>query len=187
MQIPVQIRFHGIDPSPAIEAKVHEHVGKLEQFYSGIIGCRVAIEALHQHHRQGNLFSAKIWLTLPEGEIAATRDAGHDHRHEDFYVALHDAFRAARRQLEQFARKRRGEVKHHEDPPYGRVITIDPEAGTGTILTPDGREIAFSRNSIVEAKFESLTPGTEVRFTEAAGAGGPAASTLHVIGKHRPG
>lgn len=119
MQTPLQIRYHGVDPSPAIEAKVREHVAKLEQFYAGIIGCRVAIEALHQHHHQGNLFSARIWITLPEGEVAVTRDAGRDHRHEDPYVALHDAFRAARRQLEDFSRKRRGDVKHHEPPAGG--------------------------------------------------------------------
>jgi ribosome-associated translation inhibitor RaiA len=115
MQIPLQIRFHGTDRSPAIEAKVREHVDKLEKFYDGIIGCRVAIEALHQHHHQGNLFSAKIWITVPDGEIAVTRDPGLDHRHEDAYVALHDAFRAARRQIEDYARSRRGDVKHHTE------------------------------------------------------------------------
>ncbi len=115
MQIPLQIRFHGTDRSPAVEAKVREHVDKLEKFYDGIIGCRVAIEALHQHHHQGNLFSAKIWITVPDGEIAVTRDPGRDHRHEDPYVALHDAFHAARRQIEDYARSRRGDVKHHAD------------------------------------------------------------------------
>lgn len=113
MKIPLQIRFHGTDHSSAIEAKVREHVDKLEQFYAGIIGCRVVIEALHQHHQQGNTFSAKVWITVPHDEIAVTRDAGRDHRHEDPYVALHDAFRAARRQLEDYARVRRGDVKHH--------------------------------------------------------------------------
>ncbi len=184
MQIPLQVRFHGTDHSPAIEAKVREHVDKLENFYDGIVGCRVTIEALHHHHRQGNLFGVKVWVTVPDGEIAVTRDPGRDHRHEDPYVALHDAFRAARRQLEDHVRSRRGDVKHHEPPAGGRVVAVDSHAGWGTIATPDGREIAFHRNSVVDAKFEDIAVGSEVRFSEVAGADGPVASTVHVVGKH---
>jgi ribosome-associated translation inhibitor RaiA len=113
MQTALQIRFHGTDPSPALEAKVRDHAGKLEQYYDGIVGCRVALELLHQHHEKGNLYSVKVWITVPDGEIAVTHDTGRDHRHEDPYVAVHDAFRAARRQLEDYARRRRGDVKHH--------------------------------------------------------------------------
>ena len=184
MQIPLQIRFQGTDPSAAIEAKIREHADKLGHFYDRIIGCRVAIEFLHQHHEQGNLYSAKLWITVPDGEIAVTRDRGRDHRHEDPYVAVHDAFRAARRQLEDYARTRRGDVKSHEAPAHGRISAIVEETGWGEIAAADGREIAFHRNSLVDAKFKDLKPGVEVRFTEAQGEEGPVASTVHVIGKH---
>lgn len=183
MQIPLQIRFHGTDPSPAIEAKVRQYVEKLERYYDRIIGCRVAIEALHQHHEQGNLYSAKLGITVPDGEIAVTHDPGRDHRHEDPYVALHDAFRAARRQLEDYARSRRGDIKSHEIPAGGRINTVNQKSGWGEITAADGREIAFHRNSVVEAKFKDLKPGMKVRFTEAPGDAGPVASTVHVIGK----
>ncbi len=184
MQTPLQIRFHGTDPSPAIEAKVREHVEKLGTFYDGIIGCRVAIEALHRHHRQGNLYSIKLWITVPDGEIAVTHDPGRDHRHEDPYVAIHDAFRAGRRQLEDYARGRRGDVKSHAVPSHGHISTIDPDSGWGEIITGDGREIAFHRNSVVDADFTQLKSGMDVRFSETPGDEGPVASTVHVIGKH---
>jgi cold shock CspA family protein len=184
MQTPLQIRFHGTDPSAAVEAKVREHAEKLGQYYDPIIGCRVAIEALHHHHRQGNLYSVKLWITVPDGEIAVTHDPGLDHRHEDPYIAIHDAFRAARRRLEDYARSHRGDVKSHAVPAHGRVGTIDLDSGWGEIVSSDGREIAFHRNSVVEADFARLTPGMEVRFSEVPGEDGPVASTVHVIGKH---
>jgi cold shock CspA family protein len=37
---------------------------------------------------------------------------------------------------------------------------------------------------VVNASFDQLEPGTEVRFSEEAGDEGPQASTVHVIGKH---
>jgi cold shock CspA family protein len=184
MQVPLQIRFHGTDPSPAIEAKVREYADKLEHYCDRIIGCRVAIESLHQHHEQGNLYSAKLWITVPDGEIAVTHDPGRDHRHEDPYVAVHDAFRAARRQLEDYARNRRGDIKSHETQAHGRINAVNVETGWGEITTADGREIAFHRNSVVAAKFKDLRPGMEVRFTETPGEDGPVASTVHVVGKH---
>ena len=33
MQIPVQISFHGIDKSDAVETRIREKVSKLEQFF----------------------------------------------------------------------------------------------------------------------------------------------------------
>jgi ribosomal subunit interface protein len=117
MQTPLQIRFHNVDHSPAVEAKVREQAARLERYHGQIMGCQVTIEAPHRHHHQGNVFHVRIRITVPSGELAATRDPGLDHGHEDVYVAIRDAFQAARRQLEDHARRQRGEVKHHEAPP----------------------------------------------------------------------
>lgn len=111
MQSALQVRFHGVDPSAAVEAAVREHVQKLEQFYDRLISCDVSLEARHQNHRQGNLFTVHIRLAVPGGEIVVARDRERDPRHEDAYVALNDAFRAARRQLEELAGKRTDQAK----------------------------------------------------------------------------
>jgi cold shock CspA family protein len=54
----------------------------------------------------------------------------------------------------------------------------------GKIGTTDGREIFFHRNSVIEADFDALSEGMEVRFNEQMGDQGPKATTVHLIGKH---
>ena len=113
MQIPLQVIFHNMDRSPAMEAKIREKANRLEKFCPDIIGCQVEIEAPHQHHHQGNLYRVRLRVTVPGSEINVTRSPGEHHAHEDPYVAFRDAFRAARRQLEDYSRTRRGAIKDH--------------------------------------------------------------------------
>ena len=161
---------------------MREKAAKLERFYERIMGCRVVLEAVTRRHHQGNLYRVRIDLTVPGRELVVSREPGKDHAHEDVYVAIRDAFDAMRRQLEDYARKRRGEVKHHEAPPHGRIAQLFPDHGF--IETPDGREIYFHRNSVLNGGFDHLQVGTEVAFTEEEGIKGPQASTVRPLGKH---
>jgi ribosomal subunit interface protein len=113
MQVPLEIVFHNLDRSAAVEAEVRKRVAKLEQFADNITSCRVTVEAPHKHHQQGNLYSVRVDLHFPGGEAHADRSPSEDHAHEDVYVALRDAFKAARRQLQDRQRIRRGDVKRH--------------------------------------------------------------------------
>jgi ribosomal subunit interface protein len=113
MQVPLKITFRGMPPSPAIEERVRERATKLERLYDRIIGCRVVIESPHRHHHHGQIFHVHIDLTVPQHEIVVSREPAHNHAHEDVYVAIRDAFDAAERRLEDFARQQRGEVKSH--------------------------------------------------------------------------
>jgi ribosomal subunit interface protein len=184
MQVPLEIRFHNLDPSPAVEAAVRERVAKLEQRRNHLISCRVTVEAPHKSHQQGNLFTVRVDLRYAGGEAVANRTPSANHSHEDVYVALRDAFRAVRRQLQDRIEVRRGAVKPHEAPPHGTIASVDRDRGCGRIASSDGRDIYFHRNSIVNASFEHLEPGIEVRFAEEAGEQGPQASSVHVLGKH---
>jgi len=184
MQVPLEIVFHNADRSAAVEAAVRERAAKLEEFAENITSCRVTVEAPHKHHQQGNLYTVRVDLRFPGGEAIANRSPSENHAHEDVYVALRDAFKAARRQLQDQQRLRRGDVKPHEAPPHGRIASIDRERGSGRIATSDGREIYFHRNSVRNGRFEHLEPGVEVRFSEEPGDKGPQASTVQVIGKH---
>jgi cold shock CspA family protein len=76
-------------------------------------------------------------------------------------------------------------VKAHEPAPHGRIARLDRAEGYGFIGTPDGREIYFHRNSVVNAGFDRLEEGDPVRFHEEAGEKGPQASTVHVERKLR--
>ena len=82
-------------------------------------------------------------------------------------MTLHHAFDAARRELQDFVRRRQGHVKSHETPPHGTIAALHPERDHGFIASADGREIYFHRNSVEKDKFDDLKAGQEVRFAEA--------------------
>lgn len=184
MQLPLQVTFRNMEPSEAIEAKIHERAARLERFAQHIMSCRVVIEAPHKHHHQGKIFHVRIDTKVPGDELVVSRDPGEHHSHEDVYVAIRDAFDAMQRQLEDFVRRQRGDTKVHETPPHGHIAALYPEKDYGTITTADGREIYFHRNSVVDGDFDQLQTGMAVRFDEEAGEQGPQASTVHVVGKH---
>lgn len=144
MKIPLQITFRHMAPSPAIEDNIRDKVAKLDEFYDRIMGCRVAVEAPHRHHHKGKAYVVRIDLTVPgaelvvnrepkrlvakkangadepEKEFAELREPSKHAAHEDIYVAIRDAFSAAERKLQDYARKRRGEVKARDRRPSRR-------------------------------------------------------------------
>lgn len=110
MQTQLQITFRDTPPSEALESHIREKVRKLESIFAHIQGCHVTVEQPHRHKHQGKHFCVHIDLRVPGSELVANQ-----HHHEDPYVALRDAFDAAKRQLEDYASRLRGEVKHHEN------------------------------------------------------------------------
>lgn len=184
MQLPLQVTFRHMDTSDAVLAKIQEKADKLDRFSEHIMACRVVVEAPHQHHHKGNLFKVSVDITLPGGEIYASRSTDKHHAHEDVYVAIRDAFDAAKRQLEDYMREMRQDVKTHAPPPHGKVLRLFPEKDYGIIESADGREIYFHRNSVINFPYDDLSVGTEVRFDEGRGDEGPQATTVAVLGKH---
>ena len=184
MQQPLQITFRDIPRSENVEAVIREKAEKLDQYFEKIMTCRVMIESPHTHHHQGMLYHVRVDITVPGAELVASRSADKNHAHEDVYVAIRDAFDAAKRQLQQYKRKLKGKVKTHEIPAHGQVIKLEPDQDYGRIQTSDGRDIYFHRNSLVRGDYGDLEVGSEVRFEEEAGEEGPQASTVHIVGKH---
>ena len=181
MKLPLQITFRQMEPSPAIEARIRELAAKLETFSAQITRCHVIVEPLAHHQQQGALFDFHIDITIPGREFAIRGGARpHDHAHEDPYVALRDAFRAARRRLQDYERRRRRDVKTHTGLPRGRICELDAAGGFGRIETDDGRLVYFHRNSVLGRRFDELQTGLAVHFAEEAGDLGPQASTVHV-------
>ena len=108
MDIPLRISLHGIAHSDALSNAIRERAEKLERYYDHLVSCRVVLELAARHQRTGKEFTVRIDLKVPGGELAVT------HRHdEDPQIALRDAFDAARRRLEDYARTQRGDVKRH--------------------------------------------------------------------------
>lgn len=103
MEIPTDISFHELPHSDAVEASIHRWVARLQHIYGRIQACRVFVMQPHRRQRNGRDFEVHVHLAIPNDEIAAS----HIH-HEDIYVAVADAFRAARRQLLSVSTSRRG-------------------------------------------------------------------------------
>jgi cold shock CspA family protein/ribosome-associated translation inhibitor RaiA len=207
MEIPLKTTFRNMPPSKAVEANIREKAAKLESFYNRIMSCRVIVEAPHRHHHKGKAYQVRIDITVPGGELVINhapkrlkaaklppakrieKDFGENHKpskhaaHEDVYVAIRDAFNAAGRRLQDYARRQSGAVKLHESAGHGRISKLFPEEGYGFLETSDGREIYFHRHSVLQSAFDHIAVGTAVRFAEEIGEKGPQASTVHVIAR----
>jgi ribosome-associated translation inhibitor RaiA len=145
MAIPLQITFRNLPPSEAIEKNIREKASKLASFYGRITSCRVIVEAPHRHHHKGKAYQVRIDLTVPGDEIvidhaskrlsavklsesngfeqklAETHEASKHAAHADVYVAIRDAFNAAGRQLQDYARRQSGAVKTHRQGARSRA------------------------------------------------------------------
>ena len=113
MSIDLQTTYRDFPPPLLGDKRIRNRVGKLERLFPRIISCHVVAEESHQSHHKGTLYSVRVNVTIPGGEIVATRDHHDKHDHEDFYVAMRDAFDALERQLRSYAERKRGEVKSH--------------------------------------------------------------------------
>lgn len=107
MQVPLQITFRGMSPSPAIESLIRRRSTRMERFNDRIIHCHVIIDVPHRHSRKGNQFAVHLDITTPTGPIAISRDPGVGEAHHALDVAVRDAFHAATRRLEDEARRHR--------------------------------------------------------------------------------
>src|SRR5581483_3176385 len=157
--LPVQITARNITLSPETEADIRERAAALRLYYDRLLGCRVTVEVPHRRRHSGVLHTVRIDLTVPQGEIVIRRRP-----HEELRTAVQIAFNAARRRLQDHARRRRGAVKRHEPLATGRVAEYYPLAGYGVIETADGRTLYFDRSSVANGGFERLDVGTEVRY-----------------------
>jgi ribosome-associated translation inhibitor RaiA len=113
MTIPMQISFKGIDHSDALTAHITAVAGKLEQVYDRIERCEVVVEAPHRHSPRTPQFHVRVRLHVPGNDVIVDRDAdaGGDQPHDDPYIAVRDAFQAARRRLTAHVQRLRGDVR----------------------------------------------------------------------------
>lgn len=176
MIIPLQITARDVELSATMREEIAERAAKLAKVSDAITRCRVVVEEPKRHPHEGKMYSVHIILTVPGGELVTKREL-----HKEFAVAMRDAFQAVRRQLEEFARVQRGEVKNHAAPPRGMIRALFYEGGYGFLTAPEGYDVYFHENSVVNKDFKKLAVGMEVRFTEETGEKGPQASSVVVL------
>ena len=129
-----------MEPSDAVTARVEAEASKLNTFFDRITSCRVVIEAPHRHHKWGELFHVRIELGVPGAELVASHEPtphatlSHEDEaalkkhievhpeHKDIYVAIRDSFKSARRQLQDYVKRLRGDVKTHAKVPEAETL-----------------------------------------------------------------
>ncbi len=109
MKLPLQITFRDMVPLPSVEPDIRRRADKLDLWTPDVTSCQVVVEAEANRHRTGHLYRVRITLRVPDGDIAV----GQHHLDEDIHRAVRGAFGAADRQLEDYVRRRRGQVKLH--------------------------------------------------------------------------
>jgi len=69
-------------------------------------------------------------------------------------------------------------VKTREPMFQGQVAQLDPTADHGFILTNEGTQLYFHRNSLLDADFAKLKRGDAVHYIASDGDTGPTASKV---------
>ena len=187
MQVPVGIAFRNCSPTEEMRAEVDKCVQRLEKFSDRLTSCHVLIQAPETRHRHGDAYRVMLRIAMPRHtDIVVDRSPTDEGENGYPLVAIRNAFAAAVRQIEDAARKARGDVKEHLPGDHGRIARFIAGDDYGFIEASDGQEIYFHRNAVPNGAFDRLKVGDEVRFVASDGEKGLQASTVHPSGNHNP-
>jgi hypothetical protein len=130
MEIEPTVTFRRIRTPAVLEADIRRRIAKLETLIPEIIGVHVLVELADRHHRDGRRWRVRIEVSVPGERIVVTHDASlrpelrakevdrtrkqhvpDDSGHRYAKVAVREGFEVARRQLQDYVRRRRGTPK----------------------------------------------------------------------------
>jgi ribosome-associated translation inhibitor RaiA len=120
-----QITFAGVDGSEPPRAEVRAWLEKLGPLTAPMTKGHVVIEAVDEG-RKSRVYRVRMELVFPDGVVTVGLDHPSNGPHEDIYVAIRNAFRAARRQLERHAQLHPADAARPPAGDPGRA----PDAGT---------------------------------------------------------
>lgn len=110
MRVPLEISFHGLERSDAIEARIRDKFAHLHEHFERITHARVVVETPRKHSPTAKVFNVKIEIGLPGRlkPLIISREPERDEARVDVTLAIRDAFAAARRRLDDVAAR----IKH---------------------------------------------------------------------------
>jgi putative sigma-54 modulation protein len=107
MNVPVEVNFHGIQKSDAIEQRVLDKVAKLEKLGRRMTSCRVVLEATQRNALKPKVYCIKIEIGIPrQRPVVVRHERVGSHASEELSLALREAFEAAMRKMDGLASKR---------------------------------------------------------------------------------
>ena len=114
MSVEPEITFRNMEPSDAVIERIKERLDWLTKPMDRITHLRVTVEAPHRAHHKGKIYHVRLIVGVPgEPDFVINNEPEANHAHEDVYVAIRDAFAAARRKLQDLADIRSGKTKTH--------------------------------------------------------------------------
>jgi ribosome-associated translation inhibitor RaiA len=103
----VEVHFHGIEKSEAMEQRVREKVAKLQKHFERMTTCRVGIEVPQRSTPQKpKVYQIKIEIGMPRRKaIVVSHERVGSHANEELGLAIRDAFEVATRKVDGVAAK----------------------------------------------------------------------------------
>jgi ribosome-associated translation inhibitor RaiA len=106
METPAEVEFQGMRSAESLRTEITKYIAGLEDRFGRVTACRVVLKGPGEHHRTSGLYEVNIRVALPGGRgVEVSRTPKADERHADVHFAIHDAFKRARRQLQDQARR----------------------------------------------------------------------------------
>ncbi len=182
MKVPLEITYRDVEKNNEIDELIRRKAEKLEQVCGHLVSCRVAIEQPQKAQSRGRPYRVRIDMRVPPGhELVVSSDPNRGDMHQPLEAVVRQTFETARRQLQQLVDKQRGHVKQHPDQQVQALVhVIFPEQNYGFIQDPEGQEIYFHRNAVLNGDFEKLRVGMGVRYVAVMGEKGPQATTVQI-------
>jgi len=188
MQVPLEIAFHNLESSDWAEQEIRSRVADLESIYDRLVSCRVRVDQRASNSNDTIPPVVRIEMGLPGRKdlVVAHEPDRLQQRFQrpDLHNAINEAFRIAERQLSQYKDKLKDhgtEVRHESaQQNLGQVTEINPDRDFGFLLTKEGGQLYFHRNSMLTGDFDALKPRDEVYYVEDVGDTGPIATKVRV-------
>jgi ribosome-associated translation inhibitor RaiA/cold shock CspA family protein len=186
MQVPAEIAFHNIQHSDWAEAKIREHIGRLEQIYGRMTTCRVRVDQRNRNESRSIPPVVRIELSLPgHKDIVVAHEPDHlqqKFQSPDISNAINEAFRIAELRLSKYKEKLTegtGEQVHEAANVFlGQVAEMPAGEDFGFLMTKEGGLLYFHRNSVLSGDFDRMRRGDDVTYVEEMGDTGPRASKV---------
>jgi ribosome-associated translation inhibitor RaiA len=126
---PCHVVFEGLPSTEAVKVEVRAWLERLGVLTISMTAGRVVIAAVDENRkedrkRKEQRYRVAIELSMPDGVVVVGPEDPSNAAHEDVYVAVRNAFRAARRQLEIHALA------------HPAAVAIDP-AGPSAPVVPE--------------------------------------------------
>jgi ribosome-associated translation inhibitor RaiA len=97
----VEVHFHGIEKSVAVEQQVRDKIAKLKRHFVRMTSCRVAIEVPQRTADKPKVYQIKIEIGVPRrAAIVVCHERKGTHANAELPRAIRDAFDAALRKVD---------------------------------------------------------------------------------------